>query len=152
MRTLLIGFLTIASVTGVPPSIGAAAGDPVTGPRVEAIDYVSNGFFVGGHGNLIGQEGHMTIPKESAPVVFDPAPGDRFVRLEIDDASGRPAVVVVHQDAPGAHVHDLEFCAPAQFLSLRSSAPMEIRLFTGVCHNHKYGTATTGTITATFSR
>ena len=148
MRRTILVTLLLGALIAAPAGAGARED-----ARAQSANYVSNGFFVGGHGNLIGQNHHMTVPEDSTPIVFEPAPGDRFVRLQIEDATGRPSVVLVHQDIPQAHhVDDIEFCAPAQYIELRSSAPVEVRLFSGVCHNHKYGVATTGTIRATFSR
>ena len=120
--------------------------------RVESRSYVSNGLLIGGHGNLAGQENHLTLPEESAAIVFDPQPSDRFVRFEFEDVTGRTPAVLVHQEGRGHHADELEFCAGAQVFELHSTEPLEIRVFNGLCHNHRYGVATTGTVTATFTR
>ena len=95
----------------------------------------------------------MTLPEDTPAIVFHPKPGDRLMHLEVADDVGPWAAVLIHQDVPGGH-HGLnmDFCAPSRYIKLDSSKPVEIRVLTGLCTNHTYGVATTGTITATFSR
>ncbi|MDQ3951356.1 MAG: hypothetical protein M3279_00105 [Actinomycetota bacterium] len=87
------------------------------------------------------------------PIVFEPRPGDEWLHLAVDDAAGYPVFVRVRQEAPGgAPGLDTHFCARAGILRLRSAEPVEVYLFSGVCQNHTSGIATTGTLTATFTR
>jgi hypothetical protein len=137
----------LLTVLGLPARAEAPAN------RIESQNYISHGLLIGGHGNLAGQRHHLTLPEDSTPITFDPKPGDRLVNIEVMDQSGRWAAVLVHQEAPGKHhADDLEFCAPSRYIPLDNSRPLEIRVYSGLCHNHEYGVATSGTITATFSR
>jgi hypothetical protein len=133
---------------------GSALAKAPAHQRVESANYVSNGAFIAGHGNLIGQHGDdMTLPEDSTPIVFQPKPGDREVHFEIQDQAGSPTVLLVHQDVPGSHHGlNLEFCATSGYFDLAGTKPLEIRILSGFCRNHLFGVATIGTVTATFSR
>ncbi len=71
------------------------------------------------------------------------------------DASGLPVMVHIRQAGAGGHHHgvDIAFCNVGHpGVVLASRALVEISVFTGVCANHTYGVATSGTVTATFSK
>lgn len=98
---------------------------------------------------------HWTVSTQgtAAPIVFTPRPGDRWMHLAADDASGQSVLVHVRQEADGDR-EDLftHFCHDAGIVHLVSDRPVEIYVFSGFCQNHTNGFATTGTLTATFAR
>ncbi len=98
---------------------------------------------------------HWTVSSEgiAPPLVFTPRPGDRFMHLTADDASGQPVFVHVRQEA-GRGGEDLvdHFCDTAEIVHLVSDRPVDVYVFNGACRNHTTGFATTGTVTATFAR
>lgn len=98
---------------------------------------------------------HWTVSAEGLlpPLVFTPRPGDRFMHLAADDASGQPVFLHIRQEADGRG-EDLadHFCDKAEIVHLVSDRPVEVYVFSGACRNHTTGFATTGTLTATFAR
>lgn len=98
---------------------------------------------------------HWTVSAEEVlpALVFTPRPGDAWVHLAPEDASGQPVFVHVRQEAAG-NGKDLRehFCDTAKILPLVSEEPVEVYVFSGACQNHTTGFATAGTVTATFAR
>lgn len=98
---------------------------------------------------------HYTVSTKAVmpPIVFRPRPGDRWMHLAAADALGKGVLVHVYQrgDRGERDLRDI-FCAPANIYRLVSDRPVEVHVFTGLCPNHNVGFATTGTLTATFSR
>ena len=98
---------------------------------------------------------HWTVSAQDVlpPLVFTPRPGDRHVHLAADDLSGQPVFVHVRQEAARGGDDLFEhFCDNADIVDLVSEKPVEVYVFSGACQNHTTGFATTGTVTATFSR
>ena len=98
---------------------------------------------------------HWKVSAEDVlpPIVFTPRPGDRWVHLAVEDASGFPVFVRVRQQARGGGAGlDDHFCDRADILELAGTEPVEVYVFSGACRNHTTGVATTGTLTATFAR
>jgi hypothetical protein len=97
---------------------------------------------------------HYTVSTKALmpPFVFEPRPGDRWMHLAAEDALGKGVLVHVYQrgDRGERDLRDI-FCAPANIYRLVSERPVEVHVFTGLCPNHNFGFATTGTLTATFS-
>jgi hypothetical protein len=98
---------------------------------------------------------HWTVSTRGVlpPIVFTPRPGDEWMYLAVEDAAGEPVFVHVRQEAEGGG-EDLfdHFCSRADLTHLVSDRPVEVYVFSGACRNHTTGFATTGTLTATFSR
>lgn len=98
---------------------------------------------------------HWTVSAQDVlpALVFTPRPGDKRVHLAAEDLSGQPVFVHVRQDAGGSG-EDLfdHFCGNADIAYLVSEEPVEVYVYSGACQNHTTGFATTGTVTATFSR
>jgi hypothetical protein len=139
--------LAVALLGLAPVAPAAAAPERRGGPeRVQTQQYVYS------HGV---DTWHWTVSAEDVlpALVFTPRPGDRFMHLAADDASGQPVFVHVRQEAEG-NGEDLaeHFCDTADILELVSDEPVRVYVFSGACQNHTTGFATTGTLTATFAR
>lgn len=147
------GYLAVA-LTVVVMAIAGSSASAHDGRRVQQESYVSHGIFIAGHGNLGGQHGpHLIIPEDTPGIVFQPKAGERFVKLSVADAVSGSPLVFVRQEVPGeSHPHEFEFCAPTRHFRLENTRPLEVWVLNGFCTNHTWGVATTGTITATFSR
>ncbi len=90
---------------------------------------------------------YLGLAPEPEPMVFHPRPGDRSVRLDIDDASGRNVIAFASQ---GDVEEDM--CTVSGSLPVTGREPLLVRVYSGACANHNWGFTSTGTITATFSR
>ena len=85
-------------------------------------------------------------------MTFHPRAGDRSVRFRVDDLYGRNVLVYVFQeDASGEQVRH-EFCATSGTVPLVSQKALTAYVYAGICTNHNAGFATSGTMTARFSR
>lgn len=106
---------------------------------------------------------HFDGPMRSLPedeFVFVPRKGERSVRFEFVDALGTD--VLLHVTVEGQEVgdHGLDHaysdgmidCAPSYEMPLTSRSPIHVSVYSGLCPNHTFGFASSGTITATFSR
>ncbi|MDP9069459.1 MAG: hypothetical protein M3N53_14105 [Actinomycetota bacterium] len=112
-----------------------------------------HGIWIEGHGDE--DHGNLGALPLVAPVTFKPEAGERLLEVAVQDLTERPVMVHVTQAGNGHHDHGVSvtFCSkkhPA--IRLTSGAPVEVSVYSGFCLNHTYGVATSGTITATFSR
>lgn len=88
-------------------------------------------------------------------VDFTPRPGERFIRIVLEDRSGQPARGTVGQDLDGDGVQDVthDFCgqttAPVRF---RAGTDLTVLAQDGPCEDGTPAVTTFGTITATFTR
>jgi hypothetical protein len=104
-------------------------------------------------------EGMRSLPEET--MTFIPKRGDRWIRFEFQDATGRDVLAHITQGTPhepdgvtGVHPYsDGEIvCATRHSFRLHGMQDVQLRLYAGLCPNHTFGYATTGTVIATFAR
>jgi len=104
--------------------------------------------------------GMRSLPEEA--LIFQPKRGERWVHLDFDDALGQKVLVHITQGEPAheaddpAGVHPYSdgriTCERGFGFKLTSNEPIEVRVYSGLCPNHTFGYASTGTVTATFSK
>ena len=131
-----VAALAIAALAGS----GAAA--PAK-PRIQTLEYV-------GGGVTIGPERSTSIRASDGigAVVFRGGP-ERFVSIDIADAHGQPVTGIVQQpEAEGTHICG----ATEKPLKVRPYEEVTVFLMNGVCGASGVSVATTGTVTATFTR
>ena len=106
---------------------------------------------------------HYDGPARALPedeFVFAPKKGERSVRFDFEDALGTDVLfhVTVEGDAVEDHGLDHAYsdgmidCAPSYEMALTSLRPIHVSVYSGLCPNHTFGFASTGTITASFRR
>lgn len=122
------------------PPVGATAG-PVE-PRVHTLEYAGGGVTAGP-----GQSVEVRAGETVGAVVFRGGP-ERFVSIEIDDAHGLPVTGIVEQEDDATHVCG----ATDKPLRIRPYENVTVFLMNGVCSGTRASVATTGTVTATFTR
>ncbi len=124
---------------------GAAARQGRPKPEVQTQEYVYT------HGLDLA---HFAITTKALfpPFVFTPRRIDNWMHLAADDALGKGVLLHVYQrgDWGEPDLKDI-FCAPAKIIRLVSHKPVEVHVFSGLCPNHTFGFASTGTLTATFA-
>ncbi len=151
VRHLSVACLAAALlVVGAAPASHGAPSTPRSASKTYAVPH---GIWIEGHGDE--EHGNMGAIPLVPPVTFVPARGERMVEVAVQDLTDRPVMVYVHQPALSHHGDDVAvtFCSkrnPA--IRLGGSVPVEVSVYSGVCRNHTFGFATSGTITATFSR
>ncbi len=143
-RVALFPVLAAVTVAWLPLPASAAGSDGRgRGERVLTHEYIApNGFRLSHSDDLLRE---VDLP----PMVFRPRPSDRYVMFEFDDATGSLGYVRLFQ--PGPRGMDYWYCGWEGVFELRSSRPIEVDLYAGVCENHLIGHPTRGTITVTFS-
>ncbi|MGH2755399.1 MAG: hypothetical protein ACRDLB_13350 [Actinomycetota bacterium] len=105
-------------------------------------------------------EGMRSLPEDA--LIFHPKRGERRVHLDFDDALGQKVLVHITQgessheaeDPTGVHPYSDGHitCAYEYDFKLTSTDPIEVRVYSGLCPNHTFGYASTGTVTATFAK
>ena len=104
-------------------------------------------------------EGIRSLPEET--FTFTPRKGDRWIRFEFQDVTGRAVLAHMtqgkrhHGESP-TDVHPYSdgeiVCATSHSFKLHGTADVELRLYAGLCPNHTFGYATSGTVVATFAK
>ena len=104
-------------------------------------------------------EGMRNLPEDT--MVFTPKRGDRWINFEFRDVTGRDVLFHITQGTPhhndgvtGVHPYsdgDIS-CATRHAFKLHGTEDVELRLYAGLCPNHTFGYATSGTVIATFSK
>ncbi len=140
---LVVGCCLLAAAG---PAGGAAARRGPSEPEVQTHEYLYT------HGIDLT---HFAVTTKAVfpPIVFTPRRTDNWMHLAADDALGKGVLLHVYQRGDWGEP-DLEdvFCAPAKIIRLVSHKPVEVHVFSGLCPNHTFGFASTGTITATFAQ
>jgi hypothetical protein len=123
--------------------------------RVVEIDYQAPGLGVStpGPGGGICP---FADPTTQECIEIAPALEERYIKVEIDDATGMSVAGYISQgDTDGDGIGDLygDFCgAHEEPIALQAvGAPVRISFYNGTCADGTPSVATTGTITVTFS-
>jgi hypothetical protein len=106
---------------------------------------------------------HYDAPARALPeddFVFIPKKGERYVRFDFTDALGTDVLFHVTLEGESVEDHGLDHaysdgmidCAPSYEMALTSLTPIHVSVYSGLCPNHTFGFASTGTITASFRR
>lgn len=98
-------------------------------------------------------EAHITA--EGNWATFEPLPGERSVSLSVADATGRTVLVQVFflQEDAGWAERDARFCGSTDRpLRVKPNETVYVGAFMGECDDGTISFATTGSVTATFSR
>jgi hypothetical protein len=147
VRRVLRGALVAACCALAAPGWagGAAASQKPSEPEVQTHEYVYT------HGLDLT---HFAVTTKAVlpPFVFTPRRTDNWMHLAADDALGKGVLLHVYQRGNWGE-RDLKdvYCAPAKIIRLVSHEPVEVHVFSGLCPNHTFGFASTGTLTATFA-
>lgn len=128
----------VLTAAWVAPGAAAAPGEP----RVHTLEYAGGGITAGP-----GQSVEVRAGETIGAVVFRGGP-ERFVSIEIEDAHGLPVTGVVEQDDDATHVCG----ATRKPLRIRPYENVTVFLMNGACGGSSVSVATTGTVTATFTR
>jgi hypothetical protein len=151
---LLAGAMAVPAEAGKKKKKKAPA-QPVKVERVVEYAYQGPGI---GFSTPVAAAGYC-YPEPTSCAVFAPEPGEKFIKIEVVDASGTTIAGSINQgDLDGDGIGDLygEFCgAHAEPIELlNAEATFELSMYSGAC----YGTATPspsvmtqGTVTITFS-
>ena len=97
---------------------------------------------------------HGMATLDPTPLLFTPRRGDRQVRFDVTDAGGRNVILYVTQEDASGQSHSIAygFCGyRSQGFPLVSSKPVQVLVYHGLCANHQWSYASSGTIDATFS-
>jgi hypothetical protein len=151
MKRTLVSFVVAGAVSAAMVS-GAAA---TKGERVEERAYARPAGIWTSHFD----EGMRSLPEET--LTFTPKPGDRWIRFEFRDVTGRDVLAHItqgdsHQGGGITGVHPYSdgeiVCATRHSFRLHGTEDVELSLYAGLCPNHTFGYATSGTVVATFSK
>ena len=103
-------------------------------------------------------EGMRSLPEET--MTFTPKRGERWIHFEFQDVTGRDVLAHMTQGegqhgegVTGVHPYsDGEIvCATQHSFKLKGTEDVHLSLYAGLCPNHTFGYATSGTVVATFS-
>lgn len=85
---------------------------------------------------------------------FETQPGERRVRIVVDDVIGTASLIHVHVDRDNDHELDVDrtFCSSKVNLKVNGDTTITVFPMTGTCDDGTMSVATQGEITATFSR
>ncbi|MDQ4124338.1 MAG: hypothetical protein M3134_01895 [Actinomycetota bacterium] len=134
--TVALGALVVGLVGGSPAGSAEA--------RIHTLEYVGGGVTIGPERTTAVRAGDGI-----GAVVFRGGP-ERFVSIEIDDAHGLAVTGVVVQPDAGDGTH---ICgATEKPLKIRPYEKVTVFLMNGACGARGASVATTGTVTATFTR
>lgn len=126
---------------------GAAVAAPDVAPAVQKQNYFApNGVRTDHYDDQIEQ-----LP-QGVGMRFTPRAGDASVHLTVADAYKRFVLVHVFQEdaRTGERVRHT-FCATQATIPVLGERPVDVYVYSGLCTNHNFGYATTGTVTAKFS-
>jgi hypothetical protein len=150
MKRSIAPLAVLMLMLGVLPNAGAAYKE-----RVEERSYLRPAGIWTSHYD----EGIRSLPEET--FTFTPAKGDRWIRFEFQDVTGRPVLAHItqgeehHGESP-TDVHPYSdgeiVCATRHSFKLRGTADVELSVYAGLCPNHTFGYATNGTVVATFAK
>ena len=133
---LAAGALAVGLLAGPAPGSSVEA-------RIHTLEYVGGGVTAGPVRQVVLRAGDGI-----GAVVFRGGP-ERFVSVEIDDAHGLPVAGIVSQ--PG--VDGTPICGASEKpLKVRPYEKVTVFLMNGTCGDAGASVATTGTVTATFTR
>lgn len=130
---------------GAVLALGAFAGPAGSvEARIHTLEYVGGGVAVSPERSTV-----VRVGDGIGAVVFRGGP-ERFVSVEIDDAHGLPVTGIVVQpgDDRGTHICG----ATEKPLRVRPFEKVTVFLMNGVCGDAGASIATTGTVTATFTK
>ena len=134
---LAAGALAVGLLAGTAPASSVEA-------RIHTLEYVGGGVTAGPVRSVVLRAGDGI-----GAVVFRGGP-ERFVSVEIDDAHGLPVTGIVSQpgDDDGRPI-----CGSSEKpLKVRPYENVTVFLMNGTCGDAGASVATTGTVTATFTR
>ena len=97
---------------------------------------------------------HGMVTADPDPLLFQPRAGDHQVRFDVADAGGRNVILYVTQEDGSGESQPIAygFCGyRSQGFPLVSNKPVEVLVYHGLCANHQWSYASSGTIDATFS-
>lgn len=112
--------------------------------RIHTLEYVGGGIAISPERSTV-----VRVGEGIGAVVFRGGP-ERFVSVEIEDAHGLPVTGIVIQpdDDEGTHICG----ATDEPLKIRPFEKVTVFLMNGVCGDAGASVATTGTVTATFTK
>lgn len=152
-RSVLAVLMSVVLLTGIVGQLpDAAAGKKKKAKRVERVEERT---YVG----AIGPRGAADVPCQGEPiscVKFPVEPGEKFVEIEVVDASGQPvwASVYIYGYSDGSDAHE-HVCGasdgPIALGAGLTELTVVITQTTGGATSPCTGAATTGTVIGTFS-
>jgi hypothetical protein len=93
---------------------------------------------------------YLEMIPEPPPLIFHPRPGDRSISLDLQADDGGTVYALFSQRGEGGKPY--YFCSNHMALDLDGHAPVEVKIYVGVCDNHLVSTGTSGTVIARFSK
>lgn len=154
MRKTIMLVLTIGLIAGAFMAPSADAKKKKPKPRVVSDTYDAPAVGVATPVVSGGASG-CTGGNNVGCVEFPTTAKDKFVMIEVTDASGQKAGGYVSQgDTNGDGVGDLfgDFCgAHAGPVAITPGIPLKVSLYNGTCADGSPSTVTTGTVKATFT-
>jgi hypothetical protein len=136
---LALGLLTGAFIGPAEAGKKKKKAAPVKVERVVEYPYTGPGI---GASTLVAAAGYC-YPEPTACAVFAPEPGEKYIKIEVTDATGTTIAGSINQgDLDGDGIGDLygEFCGaheePLELLN--AEATFQLSMYSGTC----YGTAT----------
>ncbi|HVF53506.1 MAG TPA: hypothetical protein VNC78_07835 [Actinomycetota bacterium] len=147
MRARSIVIAAAALILGSSVFPGAVSARPQDHrERVVVAEYLAHGM------RTTHWDEQLKMLPEAPALVFDPKPRERFVRFNFTDTIGESIYAWLHQKGAGGRpALDTAYCGTEGVFKLTSDAPIEVRLYSGLCENHLIGLSTRGTVTATFT-
>ena len=150
-RSVLAVLMSVALITGLVGSLPDAA----AGKKKKRVERTEEADYVG----AIGPRGAADVPCQSEPlscVKLSVEPGEKFVAVEVVDASGQPVWASVYNygytDGTDAHEH---VCGASEGPIALGAGVTELTVVitqtTGGATSPCAGAATTGTVVGTFS-
>jgi hypothetical protein len=82
-------------------------------------------------------------------VAFETTPKDRWMTVEIEDATGGAVFALASQEIDTSYYENI--CSKSKTFKIGGGLPVYVWVLTGVCEDNTPSTVTTGTVTATFS-
>lgn len=140
MRKRLPAAVALAVATGGLLGGPAAAGSGEA--RVHTLEYVGGGLRLGPT-----QSAEVRVGDGIGAVSFRGGP-ERYVSIEVDDAHGQPVAAIVAQPDEDHHICG----ATDKPLKIVPYEKVTVFLMNGVCGHAGASAATTGTVTATFTK
>ena len=151
-KRVIVALAVVACVTSLP----TASAHTEVGPQTQEQSYDRP------HGVWTSHydEGLRGLPEE--PLTFEVPKRANFVTFRFDDVLGTAVLAYMRQGEPHhissnpledhAYSNGEIVCAREHSYRLTNKKPIEVRIYSGLCPNHTFGYALSGTVTASFSR